>query len=108
MNKLTFAIIAISLCLSVIIPSIPIPTETGIVTEVQAKTKAKKVSKTEKKIKRAANIYAKGHILQQYRYESAFEILEEFNIKVTKKNVKLINKWVKHYEKKYIKQLKLR
>lgn len=99
MNKFIYAIITLSLCLSFIIPSIPISTEVGIVTEVQAKTK---VSKTEKKIKKVANIYAKGHILKEYRYESAYEILEEFNIKVTKKNVKLMNKWVKFYEKKYI------
>lgn len=91
-----------AVCFWNVVPYMNSNCQTSII-EVQA---AKKVSKTEKKIKVAAKCYARGHILEQYRYESSFEILEEFRIKVTKKNVKLMNKWVKHYEKVYLKKLK--
>jgi len=54
-------------------------------------------TKIEKQIKNVAKEYAKGR-KQDCRYESAYELLEEYELEVTKKNVKLMKKWVKHYE----------
>lgn len=84
-------ILVLSLILAMAVPTV-VPTETCVV---------EAVSKTEKAIKKVAKQYAIGHNLKQYRYESAYELLEENGIKVTKKNVKIMEKWVKHYEKKY-------